>query len=115
MATQYAPSSTIRRLRLRRKITPATRGLTKNTYNPRNLIETITKPSGQQATNTYDAAMRLTHLVDAYGTTAYYYDANGRLIETTMAHPKRGFMKLEDTITVTEEGCVGYGDQGRAG
>jgi Xaa-Pro aminopeptidase len=34
-------------------------------------------------------------------------------IETTMTHPKRGFIKLEDTITVTEEGCVGFGDQGR--
>jgi Xaa-Pro aminopeptidase len=34
-------------------------------------------------------------------------------IETTMAHPKRGFIKLEDTIAVTEEGCVGFGDQGR--
>ena len=34
-------------------------------------------------------------------------------IETTMAHPKRGFIKLEDTIAVTEEGCVSFGDQGR--
>jgi Xaa-Pro aminopeptidase len=34
-------------------------------------------------------------------------------IETTMAHPKRGFIKLEDTVAVTEEGCVGFGDQGR--
>jgi Xaa-Pro dipeptidase len=34
-------------------------------------------------------------------------------IETTMTHPKRGFIKLEDTIAVTEEGCVGFGDQGR--
>jgi Xaa-Pro aminopeptidase len=34
-------------------------------------------------------------------------------IETTMAHPKRGFIKLEDTVAVTEEGCVGFGDEGR--
>jgi Xaa-Pro aminopeptidase len=34
-------------------------------------------------------------------------------IETTMAHPMRGFIKLEDTIAVTEEGCVGFGDHGR--
>jgi Xaa-Pro aminopeptidase len=29
-------------------------------------------------------------------------------IETTMAHHKRGFIKLEDTVTVTEEGCEGF-------
>jgi Xaa-Pro aminopeptidase len=34
-------------------------------------------------------------------------------IETTMMHPKRGFIKLEDTVAVTEEGCEGFGDQGR--
>ncbi len=34
-------------------------------------------------------------------------------IETTMLHPKRGFVKLEDTVAVTEEGCVGFGDAGR--
>ena len=34
-------------------------------------------------------------------------------IETTMAPPKRGFIKPEDTVAVTEEGCVGFGDQGR--
>jgi Xaa-Pro aminopeptidase len=34
-------------------------------------------------------------------------------IETTMAHPKRGFIKLEDTVAVTEKGCVGFGDEGR--
>jgi Xaa-Pro aminopeptidase len=48
------------------------------------------------------------------------YDANRPLeadmvvsIETTMAHPKRGFIKLEDTVAVTEEGCEGFGDGGR--
>src|SRR5215472_14761906 len=34
-------------------------------------------------------------------------------IETTMAHPGRGFIKLEDTVAVTEEGCEGFGDKGR--
>jgi len=34
-------------------------------------------------------------------------------IETTMAHPKRGFIKLEDTILVTENGYEAFGDGGR--
>jgi Xaa-Pro aminopeptidase len=34
-------------------------------------------------------------------------------IETTMLHPKRGFIKLEDTVVVTETGCDGFGDSGR--
>jgi Xaa-Pro aminopeptidase len=34
-------------------------------------------------------------------------------IETTMAHPKRGFIKLEDTILVTERGHEALGDGGR--
>ena len=34
-------------------------------------------------------------------------------IETTMAHPKRGFVKLEDTILVTETGYEALGDGGR--
>ncbi len=34
-------------------------------------------------------------------------------IETTMHHPVRGFIKLEDTVAVTETGCEGYGDRGR--
>jgi Xaa-Pro aminopeptidase len=34
-------------------------------------------------------------------------------IETTIAHPKRGFIKLEDTVIVTREGCEGVGDTGR--
>jgi Xaa-Pro aminopeptidase len=33
-------------------------------------------------------------------------------IETTMAHPRRGFVKLEDTVAVTEEGCEVFGDKG---
>ena len=27
-------------------------------------------------------------------------------IETTMTHPRRGFIKLEDTIAVIDEGCL---------
>ena len=34
-------------------------------------------------------------------------------IETTMGHPKRGFIKLEDTIMVTETGYEAMGDGGR--
>lgn len=31
-------------------------------------------------------------------------------IETTMLHPRRGFIKLEDTVAVTDDGCTGFGD-----
>jgi Xaa-Pro aminopeptidase len=48
------------------------------------------------------------------------YDADRALeagmvvsIETTMKHPTRGFIKLEDTVAVTDSGCEGFGDQGR--
>lgn len=34
-------------------------------------------------------------------------------LETTMRHPKRGFIKLEDTVLVTATGCEGLGDKGR--
>ncbi len=34
-------------------------------------------------------------------------------IETTLLHPRRGFIKLEDTVAVTENGCQGFGDRGR--
>ena len=34
-------------------------------------------------------------------------------IETTMLHPSRGYVKLEDTVAVTQDGCVGFGDEGR--
>jgi Xaa-Pro aminopeptidase len=34
-------------------------------------------------------------------------------IETTMAHPKRGFIKLEDTVLVTDSGHEALGDGGR--
>jgi Xaa-Pro aminopeptidase len=34
-------------------------------------------------------------------------------IETTMKHPKRGFIKLEDTVAVTPNGYVIFGENGR--
>jgi Xaa-Pro aminopeptidase len=34
-------------------------------------------------------------------------------IETTLAHPRRGFIKLEDTVAVTDAGWEGFGDRGR--
>jgi Xaa-Pro aminopeptidase len=34
-------------------------------------------------------------------------------IETTILHPRRGFIKLEDTVAVTDGGCEGFGDRGR--
>ncbi|SMF25432.1 Xaa-Pro aminopeptidase [Xaviernesmea oryzae] len=34
-------------------------------------------------------------------------------IETEMHHPKRGFIKLEDTVAITETGFEGFGDHGR--
>ena len=34
-------------------------------------------------------------------------------IETTLMHPERGFIKLEDTVVATANGCEGYGDGGR--
>ena len=34
-------------------------------------------------------------------------------VETTLAHPKRGFIKLEDTVVVTATGCDIYGEGAR--
>lgn len=34
-------------------------------------------------------------------------------IETTLPHPRRGFIKIEDTVAVTETGWEGFGDSGR--
>jgi Xaa-Pro aminopeptidase len=34
-------------------------------------------------------------------------------IETTLHHPKRGFIKLEDTVAVTKDGWEAFGDKGR--
>jgi Xaa-Pro aminopeptidase len=35
-------------------------------------------------------------------------------IETAILHPRRGFIKLEDTVVVTDSGWEGYGDSGRS-
>ena len=34
-------------------------------------------------------------------------------IETTIHHPRRGFIKLEDTVAVTDDGWQAFGDNGR--
>ncbi|MCY4460898.1 MAG: Xaa-Pro peptidase family protein [Albidovulum sp.] len=34
-------------------------------------------------------------------------------VETTMSHPVRGFIKIEDTIAVTDDGYEAFGDHGR--
>ncbi len=34
-------------------------------------------------------------------------------LETTMRHPQVGYVKLEDTVVVTDTGCEGYGDSAR--
>jgi Xaa-Pro aminopeptidase len=34
-------------------------------------------------------------------------------VETTMLHPRRGFIKLEDTVAVTETGYTLFGRDGR--
>jgi Xaa-Pro aminopeptidase len=34
-------------------------------------------------------------------------------IETTLPHPRRGFIKLEDTLVVTKDGWEAFGDGGR--
>ena len=34
-------------------------------------------------------------------------------IETTLKHPRRGFIKLEDTVAVTDGGWIAFGDYGR--
>ena len=34
-------------------------------------------------------------------------------VETTMEHPRRGYIKLEDTVAVTAEGCELFGAAGR--
>ena len=34
-------------------------------------------------------------------------------IETTLQHPRRGFIKLEDTVAVTDNGWEAFGNSGR--
>ena len=35
-------------------------------------------------------------------------------VETTLQHPRRGFIKLEDTVAVTDRGFAIYGEGGRS-
>ncbi len=39
---------------------------------------------------------------------------NGDLDRQPRPHPKRGFVKLEDTVAVTETGWEGFGDNCRS-
>ena len=34
-------------------------------------------------------------------------------VETTMLHPRRGYIKLEDTVAVTADGYEMFGERGR--
>ncbi len=34
-------------------------------------------------------------------------------VETTMLHPQRGFIKLEDTLAITDQGYEMFGERGR--
>lgn len=36
-------------------------------------------------------------------------------LETTMRHPQMGYVRLEDTVVVTDTGCEGYGVRPAAG
>lgn len=90
--------------------------MTQYTYNSRNLVETITRPSGQQATNIYDPALRLSQVIDSYATTVYQYDPNGRLIETNDnanggATTTRAYDSLGRLTGYTDEAgnTIGYG------
>jgi Xaa-Pro aminopeptidase len=64
----------------------------------------------------------ISHEAPRLATTRAYsgYDAERSLetgmvvsIETTMKHPRRGFIKLEDTVAVTDNGHEAFGDVGR--
>ena len=64
--------------RLTNTITPKLYS-TKLAFNNRGLLQSITKPSTQQATFGYDGKRRQTNRVDLVGTTTYRYDANDNL------------------------------------
>jgi Xaa-Pro aminopeptidase len=60
------------------------------------------------------------HLTDRAPVPYPAYDADRPLasgmvisIETTLPHPRRGFVKIEDTIAVTDSGWEAFGDTGR--
>jgi Xaa-Pro aminopeptidase len=50
---------------------------------------------------------------DAYDATRPLESGMVVSVETTLAHPKRGFIKLEDTVVVTDTGFDIYGEGGR--
>ena len=50
---------------------------------------------------------------DAYDATRPLETGMVVSVETTLQHPKRGFIKLEDTVAVTEKGFDIYGEGGR--
>ena len=50
---------------------------------------------------------------DAYDATRPLETGMVVSVETTLQHPKRGFIKLEDTVVVTEDGFDIYGEGGR--
>jgi Xaa-Pro aminopeptidase len=50
---------------------------------------------------------------DAYDASRPLEDGMVVSVETTLAHPKRGFIKLEDTVVVTGKGFDIYGEGGR--
>jgi Xaa-Pro aminopeptidase len=65
---------------------------------------------------THEAPFLMTNHPVAYEGTyaARPLEANMVLsVETTMLHPTRGFIKLEDTVAVTDTGYAMFGDRGR--
>jgi Xaa-Pro aminopeptidase len=50
---------------------------------------------------------------DAYDATRALESGMVVSVETTLAHPQRGFIKLEDTVVVTADGHEIYGDRAR--
>jgi YD repeat-containing protein len=90
-------------------VTTASNLTTVYTCNSRNLVQTVTKPSGQVATNTYDPAWRLSQVVDGYATTGYQYDNAGHLVETddnaggTSRQTMRTYDALGRLVAYTDE------------
>lgn len=65
---------------------------------------------------THEAPFLMTNHPVAYeGVDAAHALETGMIlsIETTMLHPRRGFIKLEDTVAVSENGYELFGSEGR--
>ena len=65
---------------------------------------------------THEAPFLMTNHPVAYeGTDAFSPLEAGMVlsVETTMLHPSRGFIKLEDTLAVTQTGYELFGPEGR--